>query len=72
MVDEKQKDEDYQSRIRHDLRNKIQIIQGYIELLRDEDLSESAESMIDKSMKAAKKSKSLLEEWKETQSEREG
>ncbi len=71
MGKEDQEDEDYQSRIRHDFRNKIQIIQGYLQLLMDEDLPESADPLIQKSMKATKESKELLEEWKKAQLERE-
>ncbi len=64
--------EDYQHRIRHDLRNKIQIIQGYLELLEDENLPEEAEPLIEKSLNATEKSRELLEEWKDLQRKNEG
>lgn len=64
-------EENYQHRIRHDLRNKIQIIQGYLQLLEDEELPEDVEDMLGKIMKSTKDSYELLEEWKEEQMEKE-
>lgn len=60
-------EEDYQHRIRHDLRNKIQIIQGYLQLLEDEDLPDEVEEMLEKIMNSTRASYDLLEEWKQEQ-----
>ncbi|KXA92688.1 hypothetical protein AKJ41_02830 [candidate division MSBL1 archaeon SCGC-AAA259O05] len=60
-------EEDYQARVRHDLKNKIQIIQGYLELTEDMDLPEEAEELISKSANAVEESKDLLAEWKRIQ-----
>lgn len=64
-------EEDYQSDIRHDLRNKIQLISGYLELLSDEDISDDARAFLEKSINATEESVELLEDWKRIQGERE-
>lgn len=65
MADDKEKD--YQAKVRHDLKNKIQIIQGYLELTEDMDLPEEAENLISKSANAVEESKEIMEEWKRLQ-----
>ncbi len=47
--------------LRHDLRNKIQISEGYLELLEDSDLSDEEESYIKKAKKANKDGIELIE-----------
>lgn len=56
-----EKEGNHQRRIKHDLNNKIQIIQGYLELLEDERLSADAKKFIEKSMRAVKDSRKLLD-----------
>lgn len=64
------KDKDYQGRIRHDLKNKVQITRGYLELMEDEDLPEDVENLMDKAMNAIEQSQNLLDEWKKEQMKR--
>ncbi len=49
------------SLLRHDLKNKIQIIGGYHELLKDFDLPEEAKGFIRKAQKASKEGNELIE-----------
>ncbi|MFB6215951.1 MAG: sensor histidine kinase, partial [Candidatus Aenigmatarchaeota archaeon] len=49
------------SLLRHDVRNKIQIIQGYNELLEDFDLPEEAEKYITKGNKGAEEAAEVIE-----------
>ena len=63
--------EDYEKRIRHDLKNKMQITRGYLELLKDFDLPEGSEELLEKAMNSTKKSQDLLDEWKKEQDQKE-
>ncbi|KXA92459.1 hypothetical protein AKJ65_07550 [candidate division MSBL1 archaeon SCGC-AAA259E19] len=47
--------------LRHDLRNKIQALQGYNELLKDFDLPREAEKYVEKSVQTIKNSNDLIE-----------
>ncbi|MFW6040223.1 MAG: PAS domain-containing sensor histidine kinase [Thermoplasmatota archaeon] len=49
------------SLLRHDMKNKIQIIQGYLQLLEDFDLSEEAISFLSKAKKTVKDTTELIE-----------
>jgi len=49
------------SLLRHDVRNKIQVLNGYSELLSDMDLSEEAETYLEKSKKVAGDTIDLIE-----------
>ncbi len=49
------------SLLRHDMRNKIQIIQGYHELLKEFDLSEEARCYLEKAAKTARDGVNLIE-----------
>ncbi len=50
------------SLLRHDLRNKIQIIQGYLQFLEDTDTSEEQEKFLKKAIKASRNGYDLIEE----------
>ncbi len=71
MPKKSNEEEDYQSDIRHDLRNKLQIIEGYLSLLEDADLPEEPKKYIEKSMKATRDASKLLEKWKKIQYDKE-
>ncbi len=49
------------SLLRHDVLNKTQVIQGYLQLLGDEELSEKTREYIEKAMKANKESVNLIQ-----------
>lgn len=49
------------SLLRHDLRNKIQVVQGYLELLQDYELTEEQEKFLRKSMRGSKEAVELIE-----------
>ncbi|OKY78475.1 MAG: Signal transduction histidine kinase containing PAS domain [Candidatus Methanohalarchaeum thermophilum] len=49
------------SLLRHDVQNKNQVIQGYLELLKEKDLPEEVEKYIEKTLKATKESKDIIE-----------
>ncbi len=57
----KEKEEFLHSLLRHDLKNKIQIIEGYHELLRNFDLPEGAEEYVKKARKASREGNNLIE-----------
>ncbi len=50
------------SLLRHDLRNKIQIIQGYLQFLEDTDVSEDQKEYLNKAIKATRNGYDLIEE----------
>ena len=50
------------SLLRHDVRNKIQIIQGYLQFLEDTDLSKKQQKYLKKSIKASRNGFDLIEE----------
>lgn len=64
-ITERKKAEDMEdflhSLLRHDLRNKIQIIQGYLELLEDSELSNKQKRFLDKSLTGTEESIDLIE-----------
>ncbi len=47
--------------LRHDLKNKTQIIRGYLQLLLDSDLSEENKEMVEKTLKASMEGQELLD-----------
>lgn len=47
--------------LRHDLKNKQMVLQGYLQILEDSDLPGSEEEMVDKALKANENSKELLQ-----------
>ncbi len=49
------------SLLRHDIRNKAQVIMGYLELLKEESLTENGQEMIDKATKATKDCTELID-----------
>jgi len=53
------------SLLRHDVRNKIQVIQGYNELVKDFDLPEEAEEYISKGNKGAKEAAEIIDKVRE-------
>nr|AGF93412.1 membrane protein containing ATP-binding region, ATPase-like protein [uncultured organism] len=56
-----EKEEFLHSILRHDLKNKIQIIEGYHELLRSYELPKVAEEYVEKARKASKEGNNLIE-----------
>lgn len=55
-----EREEFLHSLLRHDLRNKIQLIQGYQQLLEEQNLPKEAEEYIQKTQKTAKTSKDII------------
>ncbi len=49
------------SLLRHDVRNKMQIVQGYLELLKDFDLPKEAESFLEKAMRSSYEGMEVIE-----------
>lgn len=47
--------------LRHDLKNKTQIVRGYLQLLLDSDLSEEDREMVEKTLKASMEGQELLD-----------
>ncbi len=56
-----EREEFLHSLLRHDVRNKAQIVQGYLELLRDTDLSEEQSELIEKASKASEVGVDIIE-----------
>ncbi|OKY78616.1 MAG: Signal transduction histidine kinase containing PAS domain [Candidatus Methanohalarchaeum thermophilum] len=57
----KQREEFLHSLLRHDVQNKNQVIEGYLELLKEKKLPKEARKYIDKSLKATKESEDIIE-----------
>ncbi|MEF8832276.1 MAG: PAS domain S-box protein [Candidatus Thermoplasmatota archaeon] len=47
--------------LRHDLKNKIQVIQGYLQLMEDEDMSEKVREFVEKALKGTRESGNLID-----------
>ncbi|MFP4001436.1 MAG: PAS domain S-box protein [Thermoplasmata archaeon] len=47
--------------LRHDLKNKIQVIQGYIQLIEDEDLSKTVRDFVEKALKGIREGADLID-----------
>ncbi|MFW6041256.1 MAG: PAS domain-containing protein, partial [Thermoplasmatota archaeon] len=56
-----EREEFLHSLLRHDLKNKTQIVDGYLELMKDYNLPEEVEDYIDKAMKATREGNELIE-----------
>lgn len=59
---ENEKEESLHADLRHDIRNKLQIVQGYLELMEDDELTEDQEEFLDKSIDNLKEGAELIEE----------
>lgn len=46
--------------LRHDLKNKIQVVQGYLQLLEEEDVSDQMKTFIEKAMKGVREGTNLI------------
>lgn len=75
MVRDRKKAEDREdflhSLLRHDLRNKAQVVEGYLELLEDFDLPEKAKTYLEKASKANEEGVDLIEKVKTIRDARE-
>lgn len=56
-----EREEFLHSLLRHDVRNKAQIVEGYIELLKDTDLTEEQEELVDKARDSSAKEMEIIE-----------
>lgn len=59
---EREKEESLHADLRHDLRNKLQIVQGYLELMEDDELTEDQEEFLKKSMDNLREGAELIED----------
>ncbi|MFW5912894.1 MAG: response regulator [Candidatus Hadarchaeota archaeon] len=59
---EKEREESLHADLRHDLRNKLQIVQGYLELMKDDGLTEEQEDFLEKSFENLREGAELIEE----------
>lgn len=71
-MSEETNNEDYEKMIRHDLKNKMQITRGYLELMEDYELPEGSKDLLKKAMNSTKESQELLDKWKLKQDQKEG
>lgn len=60
-IEAEKREEFLHSLLRHDVRNKAQIVQGYLELLEDTDLSEEQKELVTKAMKGSKEGLEIIE-----------
>ncbi len=60
-IEARETEEFLHSMLRHDLKNKSNIVQGYLQLVEEHDLEEEVESLIGKAIEANKEEKEMIE-----------